>query len=160
MINPLTEKPMESVVNVTEDTFLVEAVASNQATQAMKMVREALDNPRFKVNYKVGPVQEALADGDYPGLGMFYHHLVIPEEQLDWKVVEMIKQVFTVEAVINGYNNEVIFEIYLDEGPYASTVKTAIYEINEGIGALAEAKAQQIGLEDYTLTFNISHFYM
>lgn len=90
---------------------------------------------------------------------MFYHHLVIPNEKLDSEVVEMVKQVFTVEEVVQGYN-DVILEVYLDEGPQVDTVETLIYEINEGIGAVAEAKAQQIGLEDYTLIFNISRMYI
>lgn len=159
IINLYTEKPMERVVNVNNDTFLVEAVASKQSTLAMEMVQEALVNPNFRVNYEEDQVQEALADGEYPELAMFYHHLVIPNENLDSEVIEMVKQVFTVEEVVQGYN-DVILEIYLDEGPLVDTVETLIYEINEGIGTVAEAKAQQIGLEDYTLIFNISRMYM
>lgn len=145
--------------NLNADSYLVEAIANDLEDQALTMINDGIKNPRFSLNLPVDEIKEDVSKGLYPMLVMDYHYLVLPKENSSYQLIEDVKLVFEVKSFME-FNNELIFEVYLHEGPFASTIASTISEINENIGVIAESLIEKVGLKDYRLEFNAGITYL
>lgn len=156
IINTYTEKAMlqgEDVM-INAETYLVDAVGSNQKNQAVKLMKQGLKNPHFQVKLHTKGIKQALKEGYYPELGLFEHDLVIPKGTVTYTKIREVKKAFGAEQV-EKRPSEYVMKVYLNEGPYAVTIDTTVDELNEGIGAFAEKLLLELNIEDYRLIFNI-----
>lgn len=155
--NIYTEEPMlqGEEVALNGETYLVEAISANYGAEAEMMLNKGLKHPLFSVKLHMEDVKRDLDLGYFPELMLYTHHLIIPKEFLQFDVVEKVKQVFTVEKILE-LNNECIFEVYFGEGPWAITVESTLLEINENLGIKVKKLAKQAGLENYKVKFNIT----
>ena len=87
---------------------------------------------------------------------LYTHHLIIPKELITSDVIEKVKQVFTVEEIVVLQNDECVFVVYLDEGPWAVTIASTLSQMNDILCTTAVKLAKQAGLKNYKLRFNIT----
>lgn len=160
-INACTEQNILPVneEQLNADSYLVEAIANDLEVQALNMIKEGIKNPRFSLNVPVDEVKKEVSEGWYPVLLLAHHHLVLPKEKFSHQLIEDVKQVFEVDNFME-FNNELIFEVYLHEGPFAETIASTITEINENIGVVAESLIEKLDLKDYRLQFNATITYL
>lgn len=139
-------------------TYLPEVVVDMGKRNLVELLNAKLNNPRFEVKFDFKKVKRTLMKREFSYLTLYLHDLTIPKPIQALATIESIKEVFDVDQVTED-DVTVTFQVYLDEGPYANTIEEIVYNINQVLGPIVEAKAKQLGLNDFHMTFNISASY-
>lgn len=145
--------PIDS--NHIDTTYLPEVVVNMGEPSLLELLNAKLNNHRFEVKFDFDEVERTLIEGEFSDIALFYHDFTIPKPTQMLATVEAIEEVFVVEKVTVD-DTTVTFQVYLDEGPIANTIEEIVYDINCVLGPNVESKANQLGLNDYHMTFNIS----
>lgn len=141
-----------------DTTFLPEVVVQLGKRNLVELLNAKLNNPRFEVKFDFQKVKRTLMEGGFSDLALFHHDFKIPKSTRILATTEAIKEVFDVDQVTED-DVTVTFQVYLDEGPFANTIEEIVYNVNRVLGPKVEAKAKQLGLNDFHMTFNISLVY-
>lgn len=141
-----------------DTTFITQLVVDLGKHYVLKVINAQLENYRFKVKFAFPKVKSTLQEGDFSDLVLFYHDLKIPKSAHVPAIAKTIHEVFDVTKVTEK-GEEVIYEVNIGEGSFAYTIEEIVYNINRILGPKVQAKAKQIGINDFYMTFKISLTY-
>lgn len=134
-----------------DDMFLPRAYFGIGEKLVLETIKSQLDHPQFDVKFKIEDIDELFLSGHYGALFLPEHHLTVKTSQ-----AKLLEGYF---KVVESSNELVTFEVYLDEGPFANTIKDAIWSINGVLGPKIKKLMSELGIVDYQITFNIFAFY-